>query len=69
MNVTNKGLPAYGLLVTFAGFTGLRAAELAGLEIRDLILTDTGGSVRVERTKTKRGGTWETESTKSDESM
>lgn len=68
-HVTNKGLPPYGLLVTFAGFTGLRAAELAGLEIRDLILTDTGGSVRVERTKTKRGGTWETESTKSDESM
>ncbi len=67
-HVTNKGLPAYGLFITFAGFTGLRAAELAGLEIRDVILTDTGGSVRVERTKTKRSGSWRTESTKSDES-
>lgn len=68
-HVTGKGLPVYGLFITFAGFTGLRAAELAGLEVHDVILTDTGGSVRVERTKTRRGGAWQTESTKSDESM
>lgn len=73
-HVTNKGLPAYGLFITFAGFTGLRAAELAGLEIRDVILTDTGGSVRVERAKTKRGDEnngqirWSTESLKTEES-
>lgn len=69
-----KGLPTYGLFITFAGFTGLRAAELAGLEIRDVLVTDTGGSVRVERAKTKRRNEktgvvgWETEPLKTDES-
>ncbi|WP_102417146.1 site-specific integrase [Mycobacterium sp. 4858] len=67
-HVANRGLPAYGLFVTFAGFTGLRASELAGLEIRDVVLTDSGGSVRVERAKTKRGGKWATEPLKTDES-
>jgi integrase len=70
----HAGLRTYGLLVTFAGFTGLRAAELAGLEVRDVLLTDTGGTVRVERAKTKRRSEktgvvgWATESLKTDES-
>ena len=39
-------------------YTGLRAAEVQGLEVRDLVLT-TGpdgikGSIRVQRTKTAR---------------
>ena len=61
----HKGLPIYGLFILFAGFTGLRAAELAGLEIRDIALN---GSVRVERNKKKRGGVWHTEPLKTDES-
>ena len=51
--------PVYELLVLFMAYTGLRAAEVQGLEVRDLMLT-TGpdgtirGSVRVQRTKTRR---------------
>lgn len=45
----------YGLVVLFLAATGLRAAELAGLEIRDIDLTKR--TVKVERTKRKiRGG-------------
>lgn len=32
------GYPEYGLLVRFAGFTGLRAGELVGLRVKDLQL-------------------------------
>jgi integrase len=46
----------YGLAITFTGFTGLRAAELAGLEVGDVLLTDAGGQVRVQRTKTREVG-------------
>ena len=66
-----KGLAIYGLVVLFDGFTGPRAAEIAGLEIRDITLSDiagTAGQVHVERTKTKRGGVWVTEPPKTDES-
>ncbi|NVN51621.1 site-specific integrase [Mycolicibacterium hippocampi] len=73
---TEQHNPIYALLVTFTGFTGLRAAEVAGLEIGDLVLSEipgTAGSVRVERTKTKtRDKTgqmvWPAEPTKTDES-
>lgn len=44
-------VPVYGLVVLFAAYTGLRAAELAGLEIQDITLAPGRGSVRVERTK------------------
>ena len=48
--------PAYELLVLFMAYTGLRAAEVQGLEVRDVTLTtgpngNTRGSVRVQRTK------------------
>ena len=52
-------LPVYALMVEFAAYTGLRASELAGLEIADLVFAPVrvGAqpkcSVRVERTKTK----------------
>lgn len=59
-----KHLPTYGLFILFAGFTGLRAAECAGLEVRDVLAT----AVRVERGKTKRKGVWCTEPLKTDES-
>ena len=44
----------YELLVLFMAYTGLRAAEAQGLEVRDLTLTTgpggaTRGSVRVQR--------------------
>lgn len=58
---TEQGNPVFGLAVTFAGFSGLRAAELQGLQVGDLNLqTDprTGKfinpSVSVNRTKTRR---------------
>src|SRR5258705_6042311 len=49
---------------------GLRAAEVQGLEVRDLILTTgpdgaTRGSVRVQRTKSRRKREWVTGTPKS----
>ena len=60
----------YELLVLFMAYTGLRAAEVQGLEVRDLTLT-TGpdgtvrSSVRVQRTKTRRKAEWVTGTPKS----
>lgn len=45
--------PIYGLAITFAAFTGLRAAELQGLELRDVDLESLHASVTVCRTKAK----------------
>ncbi|CAN5802453.1 hypothetical protein BH10ACT9_BH10ACT9_36570 [soil metagenome] len=63
----------YELMVKFLCYSGLRKAELQGLEIRDLMLSHsangiTKGNVRVERTKTRRRGKWITGSTKSEKS-
>lgn len=44
----------YGLLVRFAAYTGLRAAELTGLRIRDLNLK--AGHVEVRRTLQRMSG-------------
>jgi integrase len=55
--------PVYELLVLFMAYTGLRAAEVQGLEVRDLVLR-TGpdgsvrGSIRVQRTKSRRKREW-----------
>ncbi|SRX95102.1 Phage integrase [Moorella thermoacetica ATCC] [Mycobacterium shimoidei] len=62
--------PVYELLVLFMAYTGLRAAEVQGLEVRDLMLTtgpdgNTRGSVRVQRTKTRRKAQWVTGTPKS----
>ena len=46
--------PEYGLLVRFTAFTGLRAAEVAGLKIRALELDK--GVVRVTETLSEVGG-------------
>ena len=46
--------PEYGLLVRFAAFTGLRAAEIAGLKIRAVDLDN--GVVRVTETLSEVGG-------------
>lgn len=64
--------PVYGLAIKFAGFTGLRAAEVAGLTVGDLTLSGhkgTTGAVSVERTKTKRSGRWITDTPKSAKSI
>jgi integrase len=62
--------PVYALTVLFLAYTGLRAGELAGLNVGDLTLTtdETGepaGAVRVERTRRKVKGGWETGTPKS----
>jgi integrase len=53
----------YGLVVLFLAYTGLRAGELAGLEVQDLDLDR--GTVAVRRTKRKVRGGWETGTPKS----
>jgi integrase len=63
--------PVYALMVEFMAYTGLRASEVAGLEIRDLSFAPVpAGSpmkcmVRIERTKARRGGEWLTGTPKS----
>ncbi len=63
--------PVYELLVLFMAYTALRAGEVQGLEVRDLVLTTTGpndslrGSIRVQRTKTRRRREWVTGTPKS----
>jgi integrase len=62
----------YALALRFCAYTGLRAAELAGLQISDLTLSEipgTAGAVSVERTKTKCEGQWNTDSPKTKESV
>ncbi|ULP48613.1 tyrosine-type recombinase/integrase [Mycolicibacter virginiensis] len=56
--------PVYGLMVEFMALTGLRAAELSGLEVGDIVFAPSGdptqvnGNVRVRRAKFRRGGQW-----------
>lgn len=63
-----QGHPIYGLVVLFAAFTGLRAGELAGLNVGDLMLPQipgSAGSVSVTRTRRAVRGGWETSTPKS----
>ena len=46
----DEDLPLYGLLVRFLAYTGLRASELAGLNVEDVRM----GRVHVHRTRDKR---------------
>jgi integrase len=53
---TTKHNPVYALAVVFAAYTGVRVAELQGLQVQDITLSSlpaTVGSVRVVRTKKK----------------
>lgn len=51
--------PVYALMVEFMAYTGLRAAEVAGLEVRDLkFIPGPRCSVKVQRTKDRDGGEW-----------
>lgn len=68
---TVQGHPIYGLVVLFAAFTGLRAGELAGLNVGDLMLAaipGAAGSVAVTRTRRAVPGGFETGTPKSTKS-
>ncbi|WP_454836198.1 tyrosine-type recombinase/integrase [Rhodococcus qingshengii] len=63
-----QGYPIYALAVTFSTFTGVRAGELAGLNVGDILLPEVegrGGAVRVVRTRRPIRGGWETGTPKS----
>ncbi len=57
--------PVYELLTLFAAYTGLRAEELAGLEVSDLVFTGTRAHIDVRRAKKRRGGSWVVDTLKS----
>lgn len=56
--------PPYGLLVRFMAYTGLRAGEIAGLDVGDVKL----GRIHVHRTRSKVKGGWAVGTPKSDNS-
>ncbi|OCB25696.1 integrase [Mycobacterium malmoense] len=61
----------YALAVLFAAHTGVRAAELQGLQVQDVTLSDipgTVGSIRVVRTAMRKMGQWQYGTPKSDAS-
>jgi integrase len=61
--------PAYALLVEFMAYSGLRASEVAGLEVGDLVFTPGPKClVKVARTKERKGGQWVTGNPKSKKS-
>lgn len=58
--------PVYEVLTLFAAYTGLRAEELAGLEIADLVLTPGPRCVvHVRRSKKRRERVWVVDTLKS----
>ena len=61
--------PVYGVMVQFLAYTGLRAGELAGLNVGDLSLVRADGrvtgAVRVARTRRKCRGGWQVDTPKS----
>lgn len=56
--------PVYGLLVEFMALTGLRAAEVSGLEVGDIVFGPSSDpaapnvTVKVRRAKHRRDGAW-----------
>jgi integrase len=58
------GHPPYGLLIRFIAYTGLRAGEVAGLNVGDVLL----GRVQVHRTRDKVRGGWREGTPKSEAS-
>lgn len=66
-----KGNEVYALAVLFAAHTGVRAAELQGLQVQDVTLSThpaTVGGIRVVRTAARKSGTWTYGTPKSDAS-
>jgi hypothetical protein len=61
--------PAYGLMVELMAYSGLRASEVAGLEVRDLAFAPGPKcTVKVVRTKERKRGRWVTGTPKSKKS-
>jgi integrase len=61
--------PAYALMVEFMAYTGLRASEVSGLEVGDLVLAPGPRcAVMVRRTKSRNNGEWVTGTLKSKKS-
>jgi integrase len=60
--------PVYELLTLFAAYTGLRAEEIAGCEVGDLVFTGTRAHIEVRRAKKRRAGEWVTDTLKSTKS-
>jgi integrase len=66
--------PVYALMVEFMAATGLRASEVAGLEVGDLVHAPAPAgapsriAVKVARTKERKGGVWVTGTLKSNKS-
>jgi integrase len=61
--------PAYALMVEFMAYSGLRASEVAGLVVADLVFSPGPKcSVKVARTKERKGGQWVTGTPKSKKS-
>jgi integrase len=61
--------PAYALMVEFMAYTGLRAAEVSGLEVGDLVFSPGPCcAVNVRRTKDRKNGQWVTGTLKSKKS-
>ncbi|WP_230487556.1 tyrosine-type recombinase/integrase [Mycobacterium intracellulare] len=56
-----RGNPVYALAVLFAAHTGVRASELQGLQLQDVVLSTlpaTVGSIRIVRTAKRKGRGW-----------
>lgn len=61
--------PTYALMVEFLAYTGLRAAEVSGLEVGDLVFSPGPRcAVNVRRTKDRKHGEWVTGTLKSKKS-
>lgn len=66
-----QGNDVYALAILFAAHTGVRAAELQGLQVQDATLSDipgTVGSIRVVRTAARKNREWTYGTPKSDAS-
>ena len=54
-----RACPGYALMVEFMAYTGLRAAEVAGLDVGDLTFAPGPKcTVKVTRTKERKRGEW-----------
>lgn len=61
--------PSYALMVEFMSYTGLRAAEIAGLEVGDLAFAPGPKcTLKIQRTKDRKRGQWVTGTPKSKKS-
>jgi integrase len=61
--------PVYGLMVKFMAYTGLRASEVAGLEVGDMVFAPGPRcAVKVQRSRYRKRGEWVTGTPKSKKS-